>query len=86
MEPIAIIGLSFKLPRGIEDTSSFWDTLENGKNVMTPWPEDRTSITGFYEADTSKINRVRSSTATKLYTAVLTSLLNIASFDGRPLH
>ncbi|KAI0101308.1 putative polyketide synthase [Nemania sp. FL0031] len=60
MEPIAIVGLSFRLPRGIEDTSSLWDTLVNGKNVMTPWPEDRTSIKGFYEADTSKINRLHS--------------------------
>ncbi|KAK6853584.1 hypothetical protein PG995_010396 [Apiospora arundinis] len=60
MEPIAIVGLSFRLPQGIEDTSTLWDTLEKGKNVMTPWPEDRTSIRGFYEADTSKINRLHS--------------------------
>ncbi|KAK3385761.1 polyketide synthase PksD [Podospora didyma] len=44
MEPIAIIGLSFRLPDGAEDVSSFWDMLESGRNVMKEWPESRTNL------------------------------------------
>ncbi|KAK7930971.1 hypothetical protein PG985_001683 [Apiospora marii] len=32
MEPIAVVGLSFKLPQGAEDGSTFWDVLEKRKN------------------------------------------------------
>ncbi|KAI1382727.1 putative polyketide synthase [Hypoxylon trugodes] len=60
MEPIAIVGFSFKLPQGIEDLSGLWETLEGGKNVMTPWPEDRINIDGFYSMDSSQINRLHS--------------------------
>ncbi|KAI5921037.1 putative polyketide synthase [Camillea tinctor] len=60
MEPIAVIGFSFKLPQGIEDTSSLWDTLKGCKNVMTAWPRDRTSIGSFYSADSSHKNRLHS--------------------------
>lgn len=59
MEPIAIIGLSFKLPQSAEDESSFWEVLENGRNVMTEWPESRLNIDGFYSPDSTEDNIVR---------------------------
>ncbi|KAF1974305.1 polyketide synthase PksD [Bimuria novae-zelandiae CBS 107.79] len=49
MEPIAIIGQSFRLPDGVEDVSSFWDMLEHGRNMMREWPKDRTNIDTFYK-------------------------------------
>lgn len=49
MEPIAIIGLAFRLPEGVEDASSFWDMLEHGRNVMKEWPENRANIGTFYK-------------------------------------
>lgn len=49
MELIAIIGLSFRLPDGVEDVLSFWDMLENGRNVMKEWPRNRTNIDTFYK-------------------------------------
>jgi len=49
MEPIAIVGLSFRLPDGVEDVSSFWDMLEHGRNVMKEWPKNRTNIDTFYK-------------------------------------
>ena len=49
MEPIAIIGLAFRLPDGVEDVSSFWDMLEHGRNVMREWPENRANIGTFYK-------------------------------------
>ncbi len=58
MEPIAIIGLSFKLPQGIEDEPSFWDALLNRRNVMTPWPESRGNIDAFYHPNTSGTSTV----------------------------
>ncbi|KAI0407872.1 polyketide synthase PksD, partial [Xylaria palmicola] len=48
MEPVAVVGLSFRLPQGAEDESSLWDVLESRKNVMTTWPESRANIDAFY--------------------------------------
>ncbi|KAF2868562.1 polyketide synthase PksD [Massariosphaeria phaeospora] len=56
MEPIAIIGLAFKLPQGAEDDSSLWDILEQGKSVMTSWPKSRANIDAFYESDVDRLN------------------------------
>lgn len=49
MEPIAIIGLAFRLPDGVEDASSLWDMLEHGRNVMKEWPKNRAKIETFYK-------------------------------------
>lgn len=49
MEPIAIIGLAFRLPDGAEDDLSFWDMLKNGRNVMREWPKDRANIETFFK-------------------------------------
>jgi acyl transferase domain-containing protein len=49
MEPIAIVGLAFRLPDGVEDDLSFWDMLENKRNVMKEWPENRANIETFYK-------------------------------------
>lgn len=62
MEPIAIVGLAFKLPGGADDDSSLWDILEQGKNVMTPWPKSRTNIDAFYDSNTDRMNTVRVTT------------------------
>ncbi|KAK7211022.1 hypothetical protein V2G26_018200 [Clonostachys chloroleuca] len=56
MEPIAIIGTSFKLPQSIDDDLALWDLLENARNVMTPWPESRLNLDAFYNPDQSKPN------------------------------
>lgn len=58
MEPIAIIGFSFKLPQGNEDEASFWETLLDGRTTMTEWPESRMNIEAFYDSDTLQENRV----------------------------
>lgn len=56
MEPIAVVGLSFRLPDGVEDVSSFWDMLEQGRNVMKEWPENRTNIETFYKPGSGRKN------------------------------
>jgi acyl transferase domain-containing protein len=58
MEPIAIVGFSFRLPDGVEDVSSFWDMLEHGRNVMKEWPKNRTNIDTFYKPGSGAKNTV----------------------------
>ncbi|RYC60122.1 hypothetical protein CHU98_g6086 [Xylaria longipes] len=41
MEPLAIVGFSFKLPQGTVDEDSLWDVLVERQNLGTGWPENR---------------------------------------------
>lgn len=59
MEPIAIIGFAFKLPQGAKDSESLWEILEEGRNVMTDWPESRINLDSFYDANPRNQNSVR---------------------------
>lgn len=43
-DDIAVVGFSFKLPRGVDDVASFWHVLENRKNLMTGWPQSRINV------------------------------------------
>lgn len=58
MEPVAITGFSFRFPQGAEDEASFWDMLENGRNVMTEWPESRANVDAFYHQRSTMNNTV----------------------------
>ncbi|KAI1151541.1 hypothetical protein F4825DRAFT_354477 [Nemania diffusa] len=58
MGDVAVIGFSFKLPEGVDDVSSFWDTLENGRNLMTDWPASRISGNAFHNAESAKRNKI----------------------------
>ncbi|KAI1806439.1 hypothetical protein F4811DRAFT_510997 [Daldinia bambusicola] len=46
---IAIVGLSFKLPQDADDDASFWNILENKRNLMTKWPESRVKTDSFLD-------------------------------------
>ena len=61
MDSIAITGFSFKLPQGAEDDSSFWEILENRRNVMTSWPEARANLDAFYSPESTSRNTVHNS-------------------------
>lgn len=58
MEPIAIVGLSYKLPQAAEDESSFWDMLEKGRNTVSPWPASRANLDAFYDPTGPELNTV----------------------------
>lgn len=60
MEPIAIVGFSFRLPQGAEDEDSFWEMLESGRNVMTEWPESRANISALYRGQSTANNTLLS--------------------------
>lgn len=34
-EPLAIVGLSFKLPQNVADETSFWEIMEQRRNLAT---------------------------------------------------
>ncbi|KAK6954107.1 hypothetical protein Daesc_004069 [Daldinia eschscholtzii] len=46
---IAIVGLSFKLPQDADDDATFWNILENRRNLMTEWPESRVKTGSFLD-------------------------------------
>ncbi|KAI1452810.1 polyketide synthase PksD [Annulohypoxylon moriforme] len=60
MEPVAIIGFSFRLPQDVEDPSSLWGMLESGRNVMTDWPESRANVDAFSHSASATTNTVKS--------------------------
>ncbi|PVI01618.1 hypothetical protein DM02DRAFT_590921 [Periconia macrospinosa] len=60
MEPIAVIGFSFKLPGGAEDESSLWAMLQEARNVMKEYPPERVNLDTFYSAEMSRNNTLYS--------------------------
>ncbi|KAI0484906.1 hypothetical protein GGR56DRAFT_680801 [Xylariaceae sp. FL0804] len=55
-EPIAITGLSFKMPQDAVDEDGLWRIMENGTNVKTRWPADRSTTDAFFDGITKKPN------------------------------
>ena len=50
-EPIAIVGMALRLPRGIATPEAFWSLLEQGGSLITPTPAERWSNADFYAED-----------------------------------
>lgn len=46
--PIAIVGMSMRLPGGIRDPDAFWDLLINKRDARSPIPKDRYNARAFY--------------------------------------
>ena len=49
--PIAVIGMSCRLPGGADDPASFWEMLRAGRDGITEVPADRWSLDEFYDSD-----------------------------------
>ncbi|KAI0465689.1 hypothetical protein F4859DRAFT_527822 [Xylaria cf. heliscus] len=60
MEPVAIIGFSFKLPQDVHDEESFWSVLQQKRNLMTEWPKNRVNIDAFYDPSGTMTNALYS--------------------------
>lgn len=41
VEPIALVGLSLRLPGDANDVDGLWELLQSGKSAWTPVPADR---------------------------------------------
>ncbi|PLN82692.1 polyketide synthase [Aspergillus taichungensis] len=44
---IAIVGYAFKLPQDVDDDATFWEVLENGRNLRSDYPESRINADSF---------------------------------------
>ena len=66
MEPIAIIGLSFKFPQEAISEDSFWDMIVRKRCASTDVPKDRMNVNAFFSPDTQKQNTVQISCLTEI--------------------
>ncbi|KAI1427579.1 polyketide synthase [Xylaria sp. FL1777] len=56
IEPIAIVGVSCRLPGNANDLSSLWSLLGDGGEAWSPVPPDRFNETAFHHPDTNDPN------------------------------
>ncbi|KAJ5672272.1 hypothetical protein N7507_001399 [Penicillium longicatenatum] len=54
--PIAVIGMSFRFPRGLESAESFWEALSEGRSAWSSFPESRLHFDGVYDPDEERLN------------------------------
>lgn len=59
VDPVAVIGFSFKFPQEATTAESFWEMLDDGRCAMTEFPSDRLSIDSFYHPDNNRRGTVR---------------------------
>lgn len=56
--PLAVIGISLKLPGGATSTEAFWDMIMNRRCVTKEFPEDRLNIDAFYHPDSDRLDHL----------------------------
>ena len=56
--PIAVVGLSFRFPQGLESAESFWDALVEGRSAWSTFPKSRINFEGVYDPDQERLNGV----------------------------
>ena len=50
LEPIAIIGFSFRFPKEATSGEAFWRMLVEKRSAMTEWPKERLNVDSFYHS------------------------------------
>ncbi len=50
-EPVAIVGMSVRLPGGADSPDRFWDLLRNGVDATREAPAERWDVDAFYDPD-----------------------------------
>ena len=58
MEPVAIIGMSFRFPGGAESPDDFWRMMIEKRCASAKVPPDRFNVDAFWHADSKKQNFV----------------------------
>lgn len=64
IEPVAIVGFSFRLPQDASSTESFWKMLLEQKSTATDFPKDRLSSSASYHPDPNRRGTVNIPVAT----------------------
>lgn len=54
--PLAIVGLSLKLPQDAVSQESFWNMIVEGRCASTDFPPDRVNIDAHHNPDTSRLD------------------------------
>ncbi|TGO86108.1 hypothetical protein BPOR_0334g00020 [Botrytis porri] len=57
-DPIALVGMSCRLPGGASDTSKLWDLLVNGRSGLSEIPKSRFNIDAFYHPESNKTGTI----------------------------
>ena len=73
-EPIAIIGLSCRLPGGNNSPQQLWNSLTNHQDAISEVPKDRWDIEEYFDADPDAPG--------KMYTRYGGFMSNISGFDA----
>lgn len=58
LEPIAVIGFSFKYPQDAISPDAFWEIMRQGRCVSSDFPADRLNADAFYHPDYSRHDSV----------------------------
>ncbi len=57
-EPIAIVGMSCRLPGGADSPEAFWELLRTGTDATSEVPQDRWDIDEIYDPDPDAVGKV----------------------------
>ena len=76
--PIAVVGLSVRLPGGVSDADALWALLRSGGDAIGEIPADRWSVDELYSADPDAPGKMRRALAASL----TRSTNSIRSFFG----
>lgn len=55
-KPLAIVGLSFRLPQDAVTTEAFWEMIVARRCAMTEFPRDRLNIDAHYRPETERLD------------------------------
>lgn len=85
VEPVAVVGFSFKFPQDADSTDSFWKLLMEQRSTATEFPQDRLSVSAFYHPDPSRKSTVSKACDTLLYNVayMMRSYLLTADISSR---
>ena len=62
LEPIAVVGMSCRLPGSASNTQKLWDLLTQGRSAWSPTPKDRFNQQGFHDTQSSSAGDIKPGT------------------------